>query len=339
MPASSTASGARPLAVTVADARPDDVAAIVATIEACADEPSLFQRTADDVRDRIGDFVVARADGGRIVGCSALRPRPGDVAEVLSVAVLPDAQGTGVGRALVEACLARAETTGVRELWLGTAKPEYFARFGFRPASNWEFFTAFGLGVMAEKVWWTFHQPADRWIPVFLGNYAFMRRPCEPAPRPSIAEVLGPVLLGLRPPLRLRFLALLERRAAERYVGWATAAGDPQIADGLRACACREAAIADLVEGLVPAADDESATFADLMPAVDEQTARLFAGSLREQLATQAAGERAGAATWRAAAERRDAPPLRDALLQCARLEEESAEFLEAVLADRQGIG
>jgi N-acetylglutamate synthase-like GNAT family acetyltransferase len=305
----------------------------VATLEACADEPSLFRRSPDDVRARIGDFVVARDQDGRIVGCSALRPRPGHAAEILSVAVAPDVQGTGVGRALVQDCISRAGTAGVRDLWLGTAKPGYFVRFGFRPASNWDFFTVFGPWVLVEKLWWMVQQPSDRWLPVIFGRYAFMRRACEAGPRPSVTEVLGPVVLKLRPSLRLRFLALLERRAAERYAAWAAAADDPRLADDLRACARRETEIADLVEDLVPAPDDEADTFTELVPIVDEQSRRLFAAPLREQLATQAAGERAGAATWRAAAERRDAPALRETLLRCAALEEENAAFLEDLLA------
>jgi hypothetical protein len=152
-------------------------------------------------------------------------------------------------------------------------------------------------------------------------------------PRPSVADVLGPILLGLAPPLRLRFLALLERRAAERYAGWASTVEDAHHVDGFLACARRETEIATLVEALVPAAEDEAATFAALMPRVDALTRDLFAGPVREQLAVQAAGERAGAATWRAAAERRDAPALRDALLRCAALEEESATFLDGLLA------
>ena len=319
--------------MTVEDARAGDVDSIVATLVACADEPSLFQRSVDDVRERLGDFVVAREDGGRVVGCAALRRRAGKVGEVLSVAVVPAARRSGVGRRLVGGCLARARANGLGELWLGTKKPEYFARFGFRPASSWEFFTTFGLGVMAEKLWWTFAQPADRWVPALFGEYAFMRRAAEAAGAPSVADLLGPVLNGLHPPLRLRFLALLERRAAERYRGWAAAVSDPELADGLGACAEREDEIARLVEGLVPAADDEQATFAALMPGVERATAKLFAGPLAAQFAAQAAGERASAATWRAAAERRDAPAVRDVLLRCATLEEESAAFLESVLA------
>jgi len=249
------------------------------------------------------------------------------------VAVVPDAQGMGVGRALVRDCIARAGTAGVRELWLGTAKPGYFARFGFRAASSREFFATFGPWVLAEKVWWTLGQPADRWVPALFGRYAFMRRACEPGPRPSVAEVVGPVVLKLRPLLRLRFVALLERRAAERYGGWAAAVDDPDLAAGLRACARRETEIADTIERLIPAPPDEAATFAALVPLVDAETRRLFAAPLREQLAIQAAGERAGAATWRAAAERRGAPALREALLRCARLEEESAAFLDGILA------
>ena len=52
---------------------------------------------------------------------------------------------------------------------------------------------------------------------------------------------------------------------------------------------------------------------------------------LAEQFAIQAAGERLGAATWRALAGLRPDEVGREALLACAPLEEASALFLESL--------
>ena len=55
------------------------------------------------------------------------------VVAVGPVGVLPDHQGTGVGIALMDAHLAAADAAGVPLVVLLGA-PQYYGRFGFRPA-------------------------------------------------------------------------------------------------------------------------------------------------------------------------------------------------------------
>jgi amino-acid N-acetyltransferase len=151
----------------------DDVEAIVAVLRANQADPSLFQRTAADIEAQLADYRVAEhgsAIAQAIVGCVGLHRYPDHSAEIHSVAVLPAVQGRRVGHALVQACIREAAAAGLHKLWLGTLKPDYFARFGFSPFSRWKI----PLRFMYPKFKAVFAQPSERWLPALLGSYTFM---------------------------------------------------------------------------------------------------------------------------------------------------------------------
>jgi hypothetical protein len=157
------------------------------------------------------------------------------------------------------------------------------------------------------------------------------RVPVMPAAGPDIRSLVAPLLARVDIEHQPLLIAVAERRAAERYRGWAAQTDDPSLRDGFLACAVREEEIARRVEALVPDAAAIQAAILPRVPELDAITETLFAGrSLEEQFAVQAAGERVGAATWRAFAARAEDPSVAGEFLACAALEEESAEFLEA---------
>jgi putative acetyltransferase len=67
------------------------------------------------------------------------------VVAVGPIGVLPDHQGTGIGSALMDALLAAADAAKVPLIVLLGA-PQYYSRFGFRPATE--------LGVIAPEPEW-----------------------------------------------------------------------------------------------------------------------------------------------------------------------------------------
>ena len=81
--------------------------------------------------DALRDFYVFEQDG-RIVGCAALHVSWEGLGEVRSVAVAEEAQGRGVGTALVRACIEEARQLGMDRVFVLTYTPEFFDRFGFR---------------------------------------------------------------------------------------------------------------------------------------------------------------------------------------------------------------
>jgi mannose-6-phosphate isomerase-like protein (cupin superfamily) len=153
---------------------------------------------------------------------------------------------------------------------------------------------------------------------------------------PDVAAILGAVLQ--RVPVRQRplLIALAERMAAERYRGWAeqVAGGDRQ--SGLVACADREEEIARRVEALYSDAASVQREILSGNPDLEAINRSVFAARpLHEQFAIQAVAERLGAATWRSFAQEAESDEVRQTLLGCAHLEEESAAYLESLLRGR----
>ena len=64
-----------------------------------------------------GQIFVARRNG-EVVGTCAVVPHDEEVHELLKLTVVPAAQGQGVGRRLVEACIAYARGRGAQRLVL-----------------------------------------------------------------------------------------------------------------------------------------------------------------------------------------------------------------------------
>lgn len=101
---------------------------------------------------------------------------------------------------------------------------------------------------------------------------------------------------------------------------------------GLLACADREDDIADRVEAMFANAEALQQELLAQVPELSVSTGSLFSSlPLQDQFSLQAQGERIGAATWRAYAERVPDLKLKEQFLRCALLEEESAAFLESL--------
>jgi putative acetyltransferase len=90
---------------------------------------------------------TALADGAVVGHVTASRATVATdpVVAVGPIAVLPDHQGTGIGSALMDALLTAADAAGVPLVVLLGA-PQYYSRFGFRPAEE--------LGVIPPEPDW-----------------------------------------------------------------------------------------------------------------------------------------------------------------------------------------
>lgn len=88
-------------------------------------------------KDRAAYFVAEK--NHEVVGGGGIYPTeglPGDTCELVKMYLLPQARGTGLGRTLIEKCLAFAKEAGYKNVYLETM-PELkqalniYARFGF----------------------------------------------------------------------------------------------------------------------------------------------------------------------------------------------------------------
>jgi amino-acid N-acetyltransferase len=163
------------MGATVRAATASDIAQIVATLAANASDPALFLRTASDVRRHLEDFFVAEDADHRLLGCGAVHRYTAQCAEVLSVSVAPFAQSRGIGGELMREALKRGSSPPARQLWLATAKPGYFARFGFAPMSRF----TLPARVLVAKLRQVFDQPRGRWVPALFGRFTFMQHRAE----------------------------------------------------------------------------------------------------------------------------------------------------------------
>ena len=91
----------------------------------------------------LGEILLAWDLDRRPLGCVALRPldRPG-VCEMKRLYVTPEGRGRGLGRALLDAIIAKARKTGYREVWLDTlpdmaAAQELYRSAGFETGSSY----------------------------------------------------------------------------------------------------------------------------------------------------------------------------------------------------------
>ena len=116
-----------------------------------ADLPEIDKLIAAVMGDRADlgaeQFVVAKSEDARILGCGRLRPYP-DFCEIASMAVADDVRASGIGRAIVSRLLERY--AGAIYLICEDEVVEFFHRFvfelipetemppGLRP--KWEFF-------------------------------------------------------------------------------------------------------------------------------------------------------------------------------------------------------
>jgi amino-acid N-acetyltransferase len=114
-----------------------DAAQIHDLIASYSGDGTLLPRTLPEICENIRDFVVTE-DAGRIIGCGALHLYGPHLAEVRSIAVLPQAKGNGAGRELIDALLEQASRQEVTCVCLFTRIPEFFARMGFTVATREE---------------------------------------------------------------------------------------------------------------------------------------------------------------------------------------------------------
>jgi amino-acid N-acetyltransferase len=119
-------------AVVVRPARTADIRAIRAIVAPMAESRVLIAKEAVTYYEAVQQFRVAEL-GGRVVGCGALHVMWEDLAEIRTLAVLPETKGAGVGSRLLEALVDDARELGVQRLFCLTFEVDFFRRHGFEP--------------------------------------------------------------------------------------------------------------------------------------------------------------------------------------------------------------
>jgi len=124
-PVSSTSGDAQ-----IRPARFDDLEKIEDLIEPFVDGGKLLPRTWDELQSLVPTGFVCE-DNGVIIGFAALEIYSRKLAEIRSLCVARSAQGQGVGKRLVKACVDFATDRAVFEVMVVTSTEDFFKNCGF----------------------------------------------------------------------------------------------------------------------------------------------------------------------------------------------------------------
>src|ERR1700741_1778212 len=118
-------------AVTVRRARVADMLQVEPLINGFAKKELMLAKTGEQLSRTFREFVVAE-QGGRLLGCAALRVYTPQLAELGSLAVSEAAHGLGIGAKLVAAVEAEAEVDGIGTGLALTLQDVFFHKQGYR---------------------------------------------------------------------------------------------------------------------------------------------------------------------------------------------------------------
>lgn len=108
-----------------------DVPQIHKLVNSFAVMDKMLPRPLSEIYENLRDFFVVR-EGSDVLGCGALHICWGDLVEVKAVAVREGRQHTGIGGAIVKACIEEARQMDVPQVFCLTYEPDFFAKFGLK---------------------------------------------------------------------------------------------------------------------------------------------------------------------------------------------------------------
>jgi amino-acid N-acetyltransferase len=111
-------------------ARAEDLPAVEAFIHPFVEEGRLLPRTTAELHGLLPTGFLALWED-ELCGFAALEIYSPKLAELRSLAVLDAFRGHGIGRALVNACLALAESRRIFEVMVITSEDRFFQACGF----------------------------------------------------------------------------------------------------------------------------------------------------------------------------------------------------------------
>src|SRR6185437_6330051 len=128
-PVSVSTAAAQVSAVNIRRAELADVSAIHKCIEPFVKQGKVLARAIPELTNMIDQYFVAELNGN-IIGCVVLEIYSKKLCEIRSLAVSTEAQGLGLGKQLVQACIARAKEEQILEVMAITSSDEFFQSCG-----------------------------------------------------------------------------------------------------------------------------------------------------------------------------------------------------------------
>ncbi len=133
------------MADQIRKAKVDEVREIQKMLTAHAQRGDMLPRSLSELYDNLRDiFVYLDDDKPEIIGTCSMHICWEDLAEIRSLAVKEPYQGQGIGKKLVEACIAEAITLGLHRIFVLTYQVEFFQKIGFQVVDK---------GTLPHKIW------------------------------------------------------------------------------------------------------------------------------------------------------------------------------------------
>jgi len=127
----------------VRKAKVKDVPHIFQILQQYALQGILLPRGLHSIYENLRDFFVYE-ENGEIIGICSLHIYWENLAEIKSLAVLPEHKGKGIGTTLVKECINEAKELGIKKVFALTYVPQFFEKFGFSISDKSQF---------PQKVW------------------------------------------------------------------------------------------------------------------------------------------------------------------------------------------
>ncbi len=119
------------ITMKIRQAKVSDVKKMQSMINYYAEKKEMLPRSLNDIYENIQEYFVIK-DDAKILGCAALHVSWEDLAEIKSLAVLPENQNKGIGKNLVAACERKARELGVKKVFALTFKPAFFEKLNYK---------------------------------------------------------------------------------------------------------------------------------------------------------------------------------------------------------------
>jgi len=113
-------------------AKVSEVKDIYQLLSTFSERGEILPRSLSEIYDNLRDYIIyCDGDPESIVGTCAIHVSWEDLAEIRSLAVEGRFTKRGVGKMLVESCLAEAKELGIRRVFVLTYKRQFFEKLGF----------------------------------------------------------------------------------------------------------------------------------------------------------------------------------------------------------------
>ncbi len=133
------------MADQIRKAKVDEIREIQKMLTGHAQRGDMLPRSLSELYDNLRDiFVYLDDDKPEIIGTCSMHICWEDLAEIRSLAVKEPYQGQGIGKKLVEACIAEAITLGLHRIFVLTYQVEFFQKIGFQVVDK---------GTLPHKIW------------------------------------------------------------------------------------------------------------------------------------------------------------------------------------------